>query len=149
MSGMRPRCEQLDDEIANYLRRSTAQERIHQGKAARTYKPGTPGYARARGERPAIPAVLVGIGGPDAGTRLELFAETVIGRGASNDLVISSGMLSRSHARLVFLADHWMLQDLGTTNGSFVNGKQVTSCRLEDGDVVTFGDAAFRFKLVK
>ena len=141
--------EQLDDEIANYLRRSSAQERIHQGKAARAYKPGTPGYSRARGERPAIPATLVGIGGPVAGTRLELFAETVIGRGASNDLVISSGMLSRSHARLVFLADHWMLQDLGTTNGSFVNGKQVTSCRLEDGDVVTFGDAAFRFKLVK
>jgi Ca-activated chloride channel homolog len=141
--------EQLADEIANYLRRSSAQERVHQTKAALAYKPGTPGYARSRGERPAMPAVLLGIGGPAAGTRFELFVETVIGRATSNDLVIASGMLSRSHTRLVFVGDHWMLQDLGASNGSYVNGKQVNSCRLEDGDLIAIGDAAFRFKLVK
>jgi len=140
--------EQLDDEAANYLRRSTDQERIHQRKASLAYKAGTPAYGRPVGLRPAIPAVLLGVSGPVAGKRFELFAETAIGRGASNDIVITSGLLSRSHTRLMFVGDHWMLQDLGTTNGSYVNSRQVTSCRLEDGDLILLGDAEFRFKLV-
>ena len=53
----------------------------------------------------------------------------------------------RNHTRIVFLGDHWMLQDLGATNGSLVNGKQVQSCRLADGDVIKLGDAELRFTL--
>jgi pSer/pThr/pTyr-binding forkhead associated (FHA) protein len=41
------------------------------------------------------------------------------------------------------------LADLGTTNGSFVNGKQVQSSRLEAGDRLLLGDAAFELKLVR
>ena len=123
------------------------QERIHQRKASLAYRSASPGYLRPCGQRPAIAAQLIGIGGPVDGTRHELFTETFIGRGVSNDIVVDSAMLSRSHTRLTFLGDHWMLQDLGATNGSFVNGKPVTSCRIEDGDLITLGDASFRFKI--
>jgi Ca-activated chloride channel homolog len=140
--------EQLEDEINNYGRRSSAQERIHQRKASLAYRSASPGYDRSRGQRPAMPALLIGIGGPVDSTRYELFTETSIGRGVSNDIVVGSTRLSRSHTRLMFLGDHWMLQDLGATNGSLVNGKPVASCRLENGDVITLGDAVFRFKLV-
>jgi Ca-activated chloride channel family protein len=141
--------EQLEDEIANHERHSSAQERTHQRKASLAYKSATPGFDRVRGQLPSIPAVLIGIAGPVAGARHRLFTETSIGRGARNDIVVASGMLSRSHSRIMLLGDHWVLQDLGTTNGSYVNGKLVRSCPLDDGDVLTLGDAKFRFEIVR
>jgi len=138
--------EQLDDEIANFERKSTDQERMHQRKGSQAYKMATPTYRHAK-PQVAPPAQLIGFAGPVAGMRFDLTADTVIGRGKSSDIVVNSGMLSRAHARLVFLADHWVFQDLGTTNGSFVNGAQVQSCPLADGDLIKLGDAELRFKL--
>jgi Ca-activated chloride channel family protein len=140
--------EQIEDEAANYERKSTDQERVHQRKATMGYKVGTPTYARPRGVVPAIPAVLIGIAGQVAGRRFDLFVETQIGRGASNDIVIASHMLSRSHLRILFVGDHWMVQDLGTTNGTYVNRRKVTSSRLEDGDLIQLGDDELRFKIL-
>ena len=141
--------EQIEDEIANYQRKSTDQERIHQRKASTTYKAASPTYSMPTRHRPAVPAQLIGLAGRVAGKRFELFTENVIGRSSDNDIQVVSGMLSRRHTRVVFVGDHWMLQDMGATNGSHVNGKQVASCRLEDGDLIQLGDAEFRFKLVR
>jgi Ca-activated chloride channel homolog len=140
--------EQLDDEAANYERKSTELERGHQRRHATAYKMGSPMYAKPRGLVAAIPAVLLGVGGPVAGTRFTLCAENDIGRGLNNDLQVHSAMLSRSHARIMLIGTTWMLQDLGASNGSHVNGQQVTSCKLEDGDLIKLGDAELRFTLV-
>jgi Ca-activated chloride channel homolog len=141
--------EQIEDEAANYERKSTAQERVHQRKATLVYTAASPGYARTPVPPPAIPAVLIGIAGPVAGQRFQLSAETQIGRSSRNDIVIASHRLSRSHTRILFVGDHWMLQDLGTTNGTSVNGTQVTSCRIDDGDLIQLGEAELRFKIVR
>ena len=141
--------EQLEDEIASYLRKSTDQERGHQRKGSLSYKAATPGYAGRQRQRPALPAQLVGIAGPVAGMRFELFAETVIGRSSGNDIQVPSDQLSRMHTRLACLGDHWMLQDFGSTNGSYVNGVQVGSCRLNDGDRIKIGNAEFKFNLLR
>jgi Ca-activated chloride channel family protein len=138
--------EQLEDEAANYERKASDIERVHQRKAAIMYKRTSPTYERARGVAPAIPAALIGIAGPVAGQRFELFAETDIGRGTNNDIVVPSVQLSRAHVRLVLLGDAWMLQCMGSTNGTFVNGQQTQSARLEDGDILRMGDAEFRFQ---
>jgi pSer/pThr/pTyr-binding forkhead associated (FHA) protein len=139
--------EQLDDEAANYERKSTELERSHQRRQATAYKISSPTYSKLRGIAPAIPAVLIGIAGPVAGTRFTLFAENDIGRGSNSDLIVASSQLSRLHTRIMLLGTAWMLQDLGTTNGTYVNGQQVTSCKLEDGDLLKLGDAEFRFAL--
>lgn len=139
--------EQLEDEIANFERKSTDAERTHQRKGSQAYKMATPTYQHAN-RYAACPAELIGIDGPVTGMRFDLIRDLVIGRGASSDIVVASGMLSRAHARLVFLAGHWVLQDLGTTNGSFVNGVQVQSVQLADGDLIKLGDAELRFKLL-
>ncbi|HET7502287.1 MAG TPA: FHA domain-containing protein [Kofleriaceae bacterium] len=143
--------EQIDDEAASYERKSSHQERVHQRKASMVFTVASPGFARATGalQAPKAPACLHGVGGPVAGRVFPLSVETEIGRGARNDIVVPSGMLSRSHTRIVWIGDHWMLQDLGTTNGSYVNGKLVQSCRLDDGDQIVLGDAVFRFKLIR
>jgi Ca-activated chloride channel family protein len=140
--------EQLEDEIANYVRKSTAQERAHQRRGATSYKVESPGYEQGSRERPALPAALIGVAGPVAGQHFELFADTSIGRSTSTDIYVSSEQLSRRNTRLVCLGDRWMLQDLGSTNGTRVNGARVESCQLADGDRIQIGNAEFLFKLL-
>jgi pSer/pThr/pTyr-binding forkhead associated (FHA) protein len=63
-----------------------------------------------------------------------------------NCLAIAEPSVSRSHAELRHLgADLWELRDLGSSNGTNVNGKRVDVVRLENGDLVSFGHVAFIF----
>lgn len=140
--------EQLEDEIANYERKATDVERVHQRKAATMYKQGTPVYQRPRGLRPAVPAALIGFVGAVAGKRFELFCETDIGRSSSCDICVTSHQLSRVHARIMLIGTQWTLQDMGATNGTYVNGKQVHSAQLTDGDLLRFGDCELKFKIL-
>lgn len=68
-----------------------------------------------------------------------------IGRAAGSGLRLSHYTVSRVHAQLYAKADgHW-LRDLGSSNGTWVNGGRVTSpLRVRPGDVVRFGEVAFR-----
>jgi hypothetical protein len=65
--------------------------------------------------------------------------ELVIGRNPSCDIVLPGPEVSRIHARLSFRDGSWILQDLGSTNGTIVNGAQVGRCRLHPGDRVLIG----------
>ncbi|HET9623979.1 MAG TPA: FHA domain-containing protein [Kofleriaceae bacterium] len=140
--------EQLEDEAANYERKASSVEYAHQRKAAMMYKYASPTYARARGEVPARPAVLIGIAGPVAGQRFELSGETTIGRSATSDIAVQSVQLSRAHSRIVHVGGRWQLECMGATNGTFVNGTQVHGANLAHGDVLKLGDAKFRFEIV-
>ncbi|MGB8215361.1 MAG: ester cyclase [Anaerolineales bacterium] len=80
--------------------------------------------------------------GPDAGKTVALTADEVtLGREASNVLVINNRALSRFHARLRKTGAGYTLEDLGSTNGTFLNGEILTSPRqLQPGDQIGFGD---------
>lgn len=74
--------------------------------------------------------------------------EAIVGRGQTNDIVIDSNSISRQHARLQKTVAGVFVQDLGSTNKTFVNGVQADSpVLLRDGDVVRFGDVEADFKL--
>ncbi len=140
--------EQLVDEAANYERKSTDAERMHQRKQSMVYKSASPTYERqAQHMRPAIAALLTGIGGPVAGKKFMLFVDNTIGRSSGCEIPIDSSGVSRRHCRLLFVHDAWMLQDLGSTSGCVLNGKQVTSQQLADGDLLELGEAVFRFQI--
>jgi tetratricopeptide (TPR) repeat protein len=62
-----------------------------------------------------------------------------IGRGAENSLCVQATVVSRSHAELIRVGANYLLRDLGSTNGSFVNGDRVTERMLNDGDTLRFG----------
>ena len=142
--------EQLEDDAVNYEQKLTDQERAHKRKAAHGYKLGTPAGTPAAGRVAApVQAVLVGTGGPVAGQLFKLYMENAIGRGSSNDIVVLSERLSRRHTRILFITDRFVLQDLGSTNGSKVNGLDVHSAKLADGDRIELGDAQFRFEIRK
>ena len=85
--------------------------------------------------------------GPDIGRRTPLVKNTyVFGRDESVDLVISRGSVSRRHAMLMRDGfGNWAVQDMGSTNGTFVNEQQIERQLLEDGDQIRFGDAIFKF----
>jgi Ca-activated chloride channel family protein len=73
--------------------------------------------------------------------RLPLLREVTIGRVTGNDVVLSSGNISKRHARLVVRDGKIIVVDLKTTNGTFVNGRRVVSpIVLQQGDRVQVGD---------
>ncbi len=76
---------------------------------------------------------------------LELDLMTV-GRGLNNDLIVEDPRVSRQHAQLRYRSRRYFIGDLGSTNGTYVNGTQVTTDQvLRDGDTVSFGGLEMRF----
>lgn len=70
---------------------------------------------------------LVITSGPRSGTELALGREPItIGRSSESGLVIRDDYTSTHHARLLVWNDEWMIQDLDSTNGTFLDGRRVT-----------------------
>jgi pSer/pThr/pTyr-binding forkhead associated (FHA) protein len=65
--------------------------------------------------------------------------EITIGRAPSNNLIVDVGAVSKVHARIERTRDQLVLEDLGSANGTFVNGTRLTEAFLKDGDVVSLG----------
>jgi pSer/pThr/pTyr-binding forkhead associated (FHA) protein len=98
---------------------------------------------------PALPlASLLVRSGALRGRRLPITMETVnIGRADYNDLVIADPSVSTTHAKLQRRDDVWVLTDLGSTNGTFVEGDPVTGeTALTPGTTLRFGDVATLFE---
>ncbi|MCX4240832.1 FHA domain-containing protein [Paraliomyxa miuraensis] len=79
-----------------------------------------------------------------------LTAETVVGRSRRADLRLAEDFVSSLHAALVWQGRHWEVKDLGSHNGTAVNGRLVpagTRRRLEEGDELTFGQSASTWTL--
>jgi len=73
-------------------------------------------------------------------------AGTIIGRSDECDIVIDSKHVSRHHARIFLSSEgQWCVEDLGSSNGTFVNGERVKSCPISRADVVEIGTATLSF----
>ena len=68
-----------------------------------------------------------------------------LGRAPDNDIVLDDRRVSRRHAEIRFRLGRHTLYDLGSTNGTFVNGKRVSEVALSEGDRVTLGAATLVF----
>jgi pSer/pThr/pTyr-binding forkhead associated (FHA) protein len=84
------------------------------------------------------------------GARYELSVTSVsIGRDATNDVVIlDDAKVSRLHAELQFRDGRWLLLDLGSRNGTIVNGRRVRQHPLKGGDRIQCGENVFVFVAV-
>ncbi|MEP7337223.1 MAG: FHA domain-containing protein, partial [Acidobacteriota bacterium] len=72
--------------------------------------------------------------------------EIMIGRTLNNAFVVEHPSVSKRHARVVAKDDQYALHDLGSSNGTFVNGKRINETKLEDGCEVRFGRAHFIYR---
>ena len=73
----------------------------------------------------------------------------VIGRGRGSDVVIAEPTLSRAHAAIGFEEEAFFVQDLGSTNGTLVNGAREKKTTLKDGDEIQIGKLILRINLPK
>lgn len=68
--------------------------------------------------------------------------ETSLGRDLTNDIPVNDAEVSRRHARLFIRDDNVFVEDLGSTNGTFLNGERIASPQqLRKGDEITFGES--------
>lgn len=65
--------------------------------------------------------------------------EVIIGRSPSCRLRLQSENVSREHARIFFRNDEYYIEDLGSTNGTYVNGIRVVKCALRKNDFISIG----------
>jgi len=92
------------------------------------------------------PGVLTVLGGADRGKTFPLGGqENRIGRGADQDIVLSDIAVSRRHIVIHREGLNYKLQDLGSGNGTLVNGQRVNIHYLKDGDVIECGQTVMRF----
>ena len=90
--------------------------------------------------------VLIYPPGGDRGKRFELVLdELVIGRGGDSDLQVDRDSVSRKHAKLVRTPNGFAVQDLGSTNGTYVNDQPIQEQLLRDGDKLKIGNTIFKF----
>ena len=85
---------------------------------------------------------LVMRAGPNPGKTFSIEkSEMFIGRDIANDVLINDAEVSRRHARISIQAGNYVIEDLGSTNGTFVNGQKLAGPRvLRVGDTVMFGE---------
>jgi diguanylate cyclase (GGDEF)-like protein len=93
--------------------------------------------------------LLVRVRGAELGRVTLLSPERVrVGRSQDSELWLSDDGVSRRHATLVREGAHYIVEDEGSANGTFVGGVKVTRHELRDGDVIQFGPTAvFRYTL--
>ena len=95
--------------------------------------------------RPGSACVVV-IYGPELGKRIHLgSAPFEIGRSSKNDLFLDHESISRHHARITFDGTDHYVEDLNSTNGTFVNDEQVRRQCLRDGDQMRIGRSILKF----
>ena len=86
-------------------------------------------------------------GEPQPGTSLALDAIATIGRDVNNAIVVDDQFASAEHAILTFRGRAWYIEDLESTNGTFVNGAPVTEVTpLGYGDVIQIGQVRLRLE---
>lgn len=80
--------------------------------------------------------------GPNPGTVYALDSDQIgIGRDSTNDIPVNDAEVSRRHARLTFQGGKYVLEDMGSTNGTFVNGQRLSGPRvLKSGEVISLGE---------
>jgi hypothetical protein len=86
-------------------------------------------------------------GEPEAGRSFDLDAITTLGRDVNNAIVIDDPFASSDHAVLTYRGRSWYVEDLGSTNGTFLNGRPVDGVSpLGFGDEVSIGQVRLRLE---
>jgi hypothetical protein len=68
----------------------------------------------------------------------------IVGRSSDLDMVLVEEMVSRKHARITYDKDKIVIEDLGSTNGTFVNGEKIKRAQLKEGDRILIGTSILK-----
>lgn len=121
---------------------------LDEAEATMTYGPAERAeleYLAAHGgDAGALPVLLIRAGGGREGETISLCADVLtVGRSPNSDLFLDDVTVSRHHARVIADMDGFMVEDLNSLNGTYVNRRRIERHRLVDGDELQIG----KFKL--
>lgn len=85
-------------------------------------------------------------GGIATGTVFSLGGGLTIGRSRSNDLHVDDSYMSHMHARILRRGSFYHVEDLGSTNGTFLNDQRIESAQLRPRDVLRLGETTLRYE---
>jgi hypothetical protein len=115
------------------------------GHAAPAARSAEAGDINATMVRPVVPKfALRGLSGEQFGRSFPLHASLTIGRADDAGLRIPLESISRLHARLTPAGDEVLLEDLGSSNGTWLNGKRITRAQAVHGDEIRFDTQRFQ-----
>ena len=113
----------------------------HVGESTRVSVPQMAPKPEGRG-----PECLVILYGASIGQKIDISSdETFIGRDPSNHVILDVDSVSRRHARIVTCGDYRLVEDMGSTNGTYLNDTPVESTVLRSGDLVRIGDVICKY----
>jgi len=123
-----------------------------EGSAAVAEPPEAPGSRR----RQALPDLAAGVDptlevvaamGYEPGTTFDVRAGATLGRAESAEIRIDDPFASSAHARVFPRGEFMYVEDMGSTNGTYLNGRQLkTAERLKMADVIRIGDTEYRYR---
>lgn len=97
----------------------------------------------------AADAKLTIVDGKDSGKNIEITKDEILaGRSLDNDFVISDTSVSRKHFKITKDGDRFVITDMGSGNGTKVNGSKITSATLSDGDIISAGTRQIKFEIL-
>ncbi|MDO8494254.1 MAG: sigma 54-interacting transcriptional regulator [Deltaproteobacteria bacterium] len=89
---------------------------------------------------------LVVLEGPNKSKKITLNKNKfAIGKKDTNDLVLNDKTVSRNHLEIIYSSDSFLLKDLSSTNGTYLNGSKVKEAYLEPGDTIKVGNSLLEF----
>lgn len=95
-------------------------------------------------------AKLIGQKEPVKDQEIPCSGPVTVGRDpTANSLPINHPSISRKHGRVFLEGTVWNVEDLGSSNGTFLNDVRIQKVRLKDGDTVRFGDVVFKFSMAR
>ena len=98
-------------------------------------------------DAPPMPLLYVEAGRDEGREYVLVEGETTIGRGIDNEVILADVSVSRRHLKIVREADVLVLRDLGSGNGTLLNGRRVTSATLGEGDRIEIGETILVVRL--
>lgn len=79
-------------------------------------------------------------------TEIDVNKDAIIGRSKKADLDIGDDFASYSHCKVVKEGQNFYVQDLKSTNGTYLNSAKINKAKLSDGDIITIGKTKIKFK---
>ncbi|MFH1830329.1 MAG: FHA domain-containing protein [Pseudomonadota bacterium] len=98
-------------------------------------------------EAGGMPVRIVFISGEDAGAAFPVKGTVSFGRAESNSVTIRDAKVSRQHAQIQQQGNEYVLVDLNSSNGTYVNGERVEEHVLSNGDEIMIGDCIMQFQM--
>jgi hypothetical protein len=137
-----------------WIARSSLKDLSRAGGGTAAAEPVEPPSPRRREQ--ALPNLRAGVEprlevvaamGHDPGTSFDVGNGATLGRSDGADINVDDPFASSAHARIFQRGDYMYLEDMGSTNGTYLNGRQVrTAERLKVSDTIRIGDTEYRYQ---